>query len=165
MKNIWVCHPLWEEKRSSALISLKNRFGRNYKGGRKQFCHKLGGKFWFKQYYKLSLLTQWIVSNFRWVYVMTLRVWLEDFGGVKGVVEGKFIGWSGMNCVSQKRREVWALKIWLCLAMPFLLNKLGTFFTIKIHYFTWCLSLSDFLIVQFWKLKKILEVHMLGGVF
>ena len=35
----------------------------------------------------------------------------------------------------------------------------------KIHYFTWCLSLSVFLIVQFWKLKKILEVHMLGGVF
>jgi len=32
-------------KRSSALISLKKRFGRNYKGGRKNFCHKLGEKF------------------------------------------------------------------------------------------------------------------------
>ena len=51
-----------------------------------------------------------------------------------------------MNCVSQKRREVWALKIWLCLMMPFLLKKLGAFFTIKIHYFTGYLSLSFFLI-------------------
>ena len=45
--------------------------------------------------------------------------------------------------------------------IPFLLNKLGDFFTIKIHYFTGCLSLSFFLIVQFWMIKKILGVHML----
>ena len=45
MKNIWVCHPLWEEKRSSALISLRIGLEEITRVGGKTFVISWEGSF------------------------------------------------------------------------------------------------------------------------
>ena len=163
MSNIWAYHLWLEEGRNKASISLKKRFGENYKVGKESFCLKWVVKYWLRLSFKPSQPLPWGASNYLWGFVMILKPWWRNSSGDKKGREGKSIGWNGKNWLNQNMKEVWGLETWLCLMIPFWRSKLGGSWKTKILCFIKYLRLGFSQSVQLWK-PKILEGGRMHGV-
>ena len=71
---------------------IKERVWKNSKGGGKNCYLKPGGKCSLKPLFKPFPPTLCLASNFRWDYVMKLKVLLENFGGAKEEINVRSIG-------------------------------------------------------------------------
>ena len=131
----------------------------------RNLSQKRGEKSWSKQLHRPSPHIQWVFLSFPSLYVpLSILLWLS-IGGGKGGVRNNFIGLTRISCVLKRIEVEWALEIYLCSTWPYLLNKLGGYYTTHTLCFTKCTKQDTFPLAHSCKQNWVIILLSRGKVY